>query len=255
MANEQQEAGFVIVRIAPSHRVPEVMTVRVGKPVGAESAAEVTGSVGRAKGDRRARLGRLAAAISSRGVELLGLSEGQAWTDELAATVAQRLVYEKARRSATRWLARRAMTRAAVSERLGRYTLAASERELLLNELESLGLINDAEYAARAAAARVEREAIGEEALAERIARRGVPADEATAAAKEALRDRSPAEDAQAVAIKRARTMPRGLSEAAVQRRLFQYLARRGFDEEVCAGAVDHVVAQRRRGADPAARE
>ncbi len=64
MSAEPGQPEQIVLRIAPSHRAPDVMAVRVG-------TADQTDT---AKG----RLGRLAAAISSKGVEMLGLEVGQA---------------------------------------------------------------------------------------------------------------------------------------------------------------------------------
>lgn len=235
------QPAFVIVSVTPSARAPESLQIRVGAAGSAGTGAASALAAAASAPPRPAR-GRIVASLSARGVELLGLAPGLAYTPELQERIAGRVVYERARRAAVGWVTRRPLTRAAVGKRLARFALPPTDHAGLLDELESLGLIDDAAYAARAAESRVRREPIAREALADAIARRGVPPPTAAAAARDALHDHDPAADAKALAAKRARTLPPGLSVVAKQRRLFAYLARRGYDEETATAAVEDVV-------------
>lgn len=195
---------------------------------------------------RNSRRGRIVASLSAKGVEELGLTPGLEYSDALKGAVERRVVYERARRQAAGWLAKGGLPRSKVSARLERFELGEGDRAALLNELESLGLIDDAGLAGRAALARMERAPVAREMLAATLERRGLSSDDAGAAAREATRGREPLADAKGLALKRVRTFAATLGPSTVRRRLFAYLARRGYDEETAEAAVEH--AMRRRG-------
>lgn len=178
------------------------------------------------------------------GVEALGLRVGTEWTTELSQRAVARALYEKARTSAMRWTSKQAMSRARLDTRLTRYQLSGADRAALLNELEARGLINDAAFASEVVETKLNREPIALDALLAALKKRGVGDQEARAAASSAVRGRDKAADARELATKRLRSLPPGLDPAAQRRRLFAYLARRGFDEETATEAVEKVLEQ-----------
>ena len=225
---------LVIISITPSPRTPESLQIRVG----AAASPEPTGT-------RHSGRGRIVASLSPKGVEALSLVAGRVFTEELRNAVEQRVLYERARRQATGWLVKRGLPRARVGARLGRFKLSPDDQAALLAELESLGLIDDAGLASRAAAARIERAPIARDMLSATLRRRGISANDADDAAREATQGRNPLSDAKALAVKRVRTFAATLDDVAAQRRLFAYLARRGYDEETAVAAVEHAMRRR----------
>jgi len=178
------------------------------------------------------------------GIAALGIREGVEWTPALADHALTRALYEKARVSALRWLSQRSMSRARLGSRLQRYQLAASDRVALLDELEARGLINDAAFAEGVAETKLSREPVALDGLVDALRKRGIDEETARAAASGAVSGRDQASDARELAARRLRSLPPGLDDAARRRRLFAYLARRGFDEEAALQAVEYAVSK-----------
>lgn len=189
--------------------------------------------------------GKRVVTLHADGVEALALHQGCDWTPVLRQKAAARLVYEKARTSATRWTSKQALPRSRVAQRLERYQLTASDRAFLLDELQSRGLVNDAEFAEAVVETKLNREPVGLEALLAGLKRRGVGDEEARDAAIGALRTRDVNTDALASATKRLSSLPQELSEDTIRRRLFAYLARRGYDEETATRAIERAMRAR----------
>lgn len=215
-----------IVSIRPHRSMEGMLLVRVGP----------------ARSSSTARRARNAVVLSPKGIERLGLRVGLAWTEDRSHAAANEVMYEKARSGAVRWISKRALTRHAVVKRLSRFQLATADVARLVEELLSMGLIDDAGLAARYADASVRREPTTREALTNTLVRHGISESDATTAAREALKEHDPVMDAKAVASKRLRAMPAGLPPQASKRRLFAYLARRGFDEDTATTAVEHAM-------------
>lgn len=176
------------------------------------------------------------------GIEALGLKEGTAWTPALRERAAARVVYEKARTAAVRWTSARAISRASLETRLGRYQLSAADRTALVDELQARGLVDDAALADALVESKLTRGPVALDGLIAAVRGRGVGEAEARAAASDALRGRDPGTDARELAATRLRSLPPGLDVQTIRRRLFAHLARRGFDEETATEAVDRVL-------------
>ena len=71
-----------------------------------------------------------------------------------------------------------------------------------------------------------------------KIRQRGIPAATASEAAEARLKDRDVLADAVDLARRKARVLRPGEDPQVVARKLFAYLARRGFDADVCRAAV-----------------
>ncbi|MBC7773716.1 MAG: regulatory protein RecX [Pyrinomonadaceae bacterium] len=185
---------------------------------------------------------RRAVTLYADGVDALGLHEGAEWTVALSARAQARVLYEKARTAAVGWTSKKAMSRARLDARLKRYQLADADRTALVDELQARGLVNDAAFATEVVETKLSREPIALDGLVAALKQRGIEDQDARAAATNALRGRDQAADARELAAKRLHSLPPGLEEAAVRRRLFAYLARRGFDEDTATEAVARII-------------
>ena len=100
-----------------------------------------------------------------------------------------------------------------------------------IERLTAAGLLDDATYARAFVRSKVSSQGFSRRRLQLELAKRGVARDVADAAIVEVLHDDDVDESAhiERVARKKLRTL-RGLDEETRERRLFSYLARRGYD-------------------------
>jgi regulatory protein len=144
---------------------------------------------------------------------------------------------ERAHAYAIRVLTRRAMSRRRMLEKLRLRGCDGEMAERVVERLSEAGLIDDRALAESVVAGQLARKPAGGVYLKSKLAERGVErgaADEAVAAA---LAERDLAADALQLARKRARAMS-GLEPQVQRRRLTQFLARRGFEPDICRDAV-----------------
>ena len=163
--------------------------------------------------------------------------------------------YVIARSTAVRWINRTALTRAVVEKRCADKGFAAVTVKRLLADLERLGLLNDAALAANFAEAGLRRRPVGEALIAERLVRRGVEADIAEQATRQAAQTDGRSEVERAVELaertagKQNRLLQRpgvtkspAVLDRTLRRRVAGALARAGFDEVVAAEALERVL-------------
>lgn len=186
------------------------------------------------------------AALDPLDVTSLGLHIGAAWTDQLSERVLTAAARFAAHRDAMTILARRAVSRAEMVRKLQRKGHAATLAGAIADGLVARGHINDAAYADHVAESLTRRAPTGKGMIVARLARRGVGRNLAEAAAKNALAGHDQLAEAADLAARRLTRMPAKLEAAAVQRRLFGLLARRGFDPDCCRNAVRRAMAARR---------
>ena len=119
-----------------------------------------------------------------------------------------------------------------------------SDVEAAIERLEAAGLVNDAAYARAFVRSKISSQGFSRRRLQQELAKRGVARDIADAAIAEVLHDDAVDEGAniERVARKKLRTLT-GLEDETQRRRLYAYLARRGYD----VGAVRDVVEKLRR--------
>jgi regulatory protein len=149
-----------------------------------------------------------------------GLAVGQVLDRAAAAALARELRRARAVGSATRALAARDRSRAALDDRLAQAGVSADDRAEALDDLERAGLIDDGRLARSRAEALAAR-GYGDAAIRARLARDGVPADLARAALEELQPERERV---------RALFEREGGSPRALRR-----LAARGFDRDTLA--------------------
>jgi regulatory protein len=139
-------------------------------------------------------------------------------------------------------LARRARSRVELARWLKQREFAETEITPTCDKLESLGLLHDEEYARAFARSRLAPgRGMGPRRVAAELARRGVARATVDAVMRE-LEDEGVADEPaaiEAVAARKLRTM-QGLEPEVVKRRLYGFLARRGFS----GGAIRTVLDQ-----------
>ena len=215
-------------------------------------AAVVTGVVpvgGAAAGTGRVRVkaGRATLAVleeaEARGLEAAGVLRVGAVVDEvLLERLGQAEAMGAARREGMRIAARRAMTRKQLSDRLGRKH-GRAEVAAAVAHAEGLGLVDDGAYAARFAEGETTRGKAGPRLVEAKLRQRGVEGKLARSATGEAMEGVDQRARARALAEERAaRGSIRGLELEAARRRVYGFLARRGFEADVCRDAVLHAL-------------
>ncbi|MEZ6317436.1 MAG: RecX family transcriptional regulator [Phycisphaerales bacterium] len=103
-------------------------------------------------------------------------------------------------------------------------------------------LVDDATFAEQAAQSVLSRRPAGARFVEAKLRERGLDPTLARDAAREAMADRDPRADAIALAERAIRTMPAGLAPEVIRRRVMGRLARRGFDPDDAAAAIDRVL-------------
>lgn len=211
-----EHAPATVTALRPSARAPGMVSVIVG----------------------RRNVGTMDAAEAARN----GVRVGAAWTDELARRVALAADAAKAHRYALNSLGAKAQSRDALLRKLRRRGHAPEACDAVVERLERAGLLDDEAFAREVARGVLARGPAGRVRIEQALRARGVAPDLARRAATEALEGRDMTEDAAALAARRVRALPGSLDEQARRRRVYGYLARRGFGPEECAEAVRRVM-------------
>lgn len=147
-----------------------------------------------------------------------------------------------ARREALKVLKARLISRATLISRLARRGYSKGVAERTAADLEGLGLLNDPRLAESLARKQMNTKPVGKRVLVAKIRQRGIPAATANEAAEARLKDRDVLADALDLARRKVRILKPGEDPQVVARKLFAYLARRGFDADVCRAAVERVI-------------
>jgi SOS response regulatory protein OraA/RecX len=232
----------------------------VQQPQGEPATISAITPAGDDPNSRRVLVGqRVVATMRVVDIEELGLTVGDAWTDAVAGAVEAVLAVERARRDALAALARRGLSHAELIDRLGRRGHAAPAARAVADELVSHGWLDD-EAVARETVSSVLRSGPAAAAhLRRRVEARGIDAAIAARVVEDALGDADPVEAA--LAIARAahprgtppsttpgtppgtspNTPPNTPPNQAALRRVAARLARRGFDADTIAVALDRL--------------
>jgi len=147
----------------------------------------------------------------------------------------------EALRAAGALLARRGRTEREVRERLRTKGFDQPVIDTALDRLRNAGLINDHSYASDFARSLATRRGLGPRAVREQLLRRGVPrpiADDVSAQWEDPERQTAQARQAAASYLARQGALPRD----ARRRRLYAFLCRRGFEDEVVREVLSEVV-------------
>jgi regulatory protein len=147
-----------------------------------------------------------------------------------------------ARRVAIKILKTRMVSRAALVGRLVRKGYSPATASAAATEMADKGLIDDRRLAESLVRKQLGTKAAGKRVLVAKVRQRGIAGPVAEAAAAEGLKGRDLLADAVDLARRKARGSKPGLDPQVLRQRVFAYLARRGFDGEVCRRAVERAL-------------
>lgn len=185
-------------------------------------------------GEKRAR-------VTSKDVAELGLARGLEADDNLMAEVIRRGALLEARRASLSLLSRRGRSRAELERCLITKGFDKPIIETVLEQLERTGLVNDEEHARSYAEQLASQGKSGRRAIYAKLRQRGLSADLASRATSEAMDEEDEATAARRAAEKRLKALS-GLDLWTKRRRLYGYLARRGFASDVISSVVGDLI-------------
>lgn len=189
-------------------------------------------------------VGRTAVArIDSCDLEPLGLAAGVPWTGELASRVGDAAAALAARKHALRLLASRPRAKADLVRRLRRAGHKDRHASAAADALESAGVIDDRAFAEAAAGSLASRKGVSRRAVETKLRTRGVAADEARRAAREATEHIDERQTAVELATRRVERQQKPSDPAAARRRLYAFLLRRGFNADDARHATEAALA------------
>jgi regulatory protein len=196
--------------------------------------------------------GRKTALLSGDAVRQMDLREGMAWTAALAQQAAHHAAADKAYRAALHRLNRRAMSRRRLSDQLRRREHSPEAVSAALDRLERAGLLDDTAYGEAVVRELLRRGPMGPRLIQMKLRQRGLDGDLARqladAAAANAAEDVTNDQDDDAgdallkLARRKLAAMQR-LEPMVRKRRLWSFLARRGFDRDTIDAVMRSVIA------------
>lgn len=182
--------------------------------------------------------GKSVGVISQRAAADLGLVVGLAWDEDWQRKLDHAAQEDKAFADAMRRLTRRALSRSDLDRKLKDKGFDASVRERVLHRLEQAGYLDDAAYARALAEELTRYKAAGPKLVKQKLWQKGLNAKLIEQAVAEAGGDHdAQVQQATQAAEKKLRTLAR-YDETTQRRRLYSFLARRGFDADVIDQAM-----------------
>lgn len=177
-----------------------------------------------------------AGSLSAEWIADLGLRVGVVVSDTMLPGVLAATRETSCFDKAVAALARRSRSRADLGRWLQHRGFAPGETDATLERLTSLGLLDDAAFAQGFARSRLAARPQGRRRIVAELLRRGVARDvvDSVMAALDGDGEESESARLKAAGTRRADTM-RSLDPAVAERRLFGWLARRGFDTRAAA--------------------
>ncbi|MDB4910408.1 MAG: Regulatory protein recX [Gemmatimonadetes bacterium] len=184
--------------------------------------------------------GEVVATLSLDAIERLGVRIGVAYTESLANRVTVEAAALHTFDRALAMLAARPRAARDLERMLVRKGEPAEHVAAAVERLISLGILDDAQFARQFIRAKISGAGLSRRRLQSELWRRGVARDVIDAALAEVLVEDEVDEDAQIaqVAAKKLRTL-RSADPAAARRRLYAFLARRGYDGSAIRRVMD----------------
>jgi len=210
-------AGGVITSITRSPAAPDVFLIKIGK--------------------------RAAGRIHESTAASLRIAEDAPWTDRLREAIASAMLEESAREWAIHAVARRAMSRAMLINKLRQRFLPPALAARIAEDLVARGILNEKSFAEGLVETTISRKAAGKRLLVTRLRSKGIHQRLATDSVEKVTTESGydAREAALDLARRKLRSMGR-LNPEQRQRRLYGLLARRGFDSDLCREIVDRLV-------------
>ena len=168
----------------------------------------------------------------------LGLSPGASLDAAARGRLADALAREAARADALRLLGTRSRSRRDLLHRLTQKGHDRGSAGSALDRLERVGLSDDESPARDRATGLADSGRAGPRAAEGKLRAIGIDGPTAAAAVREAYAQTDLLAQATEAAHRRARTFPTALDRPTRQRRLFGFLARRGYDHDTCRRAA-----------------
>lgn len=150
--------------------------------------------------------------------------------------------HSRARRYASRLIARRAYSRRALADKIVGHGFGADMARRIVDDFTRVGVLDDDALAESLVQAELSRRPAGRALLEKKLLARGIDSGTARRAVQQALENRDLVADAAQFARGRASAMPASLDDRARRRRLYAALARRGFDPDICRVATEHAL-------------
>jgi regulatory protein len=177
--------------------------------------------------------------VDAEGAGNCGLRVGAEFDAPRAAAVAAVAARVAAYDKALECLARGAKSSSDLARWLARREHARDDIAAAIERLTELGLLNDADFAVLFARSRAITRGLSRRKIAAELAKRGVARDVADAAIAAVMADESRDERAmvEAAAVRKVRTLA-NLAPDAQRRRLYGFLARRGFAPDLVRETV-----------------
>lgn len=181
--------------------------------------------------------------IGSSGVRAFNVRTGMTLDTVSWAALSREARVVTAQDAALRMLSTSRRSRRDIEMRLRRRELDQTVIADALGRLDSIGLLNDDDFALAEAAAQLRNAAKSTGAVKRRLRQRGVSQEVADAAVASVVESEGvdDAERCEATALKRARQL-RSFDKATAQRRLIGFLMRRGFSADLIFPAVRRVM-------------
>lgn len=188
--------------------------------------------------------GRSVAVLSLDAIERLGLRTGERYGERVAAAVEEEARALHVFDRALDLLAVRARAARELRRVLIRKGEEAPYVDAAIARLTALGLLDDAAYARQYARAKVEGPGLSRRRLQAELSRKGVAREVADEAIADVLSDESVDEEAilERVAAKKLRTLAR-VEPDVRRRRLYAFLARRGYEPDDIRRVTDALLA------------
>lgn len=177
-------------------------------------------------------------------VRELGLRIGLPLAGPVASGLGDALAREAARADALRLLRARPRSKRDLVRRLGLKGHDRIHAAATADRLERAGLLDDAALAEERAQTLADSGRAAPRVAEVKLRALGLESPVATKAVREAYQGLDLLQQATEAARKRLRGLGPGLDDDTRRRRLWGYLARRGYDHEICRRALDAVLGQ-----------
>ncbi len=215
--------------------------------VGAESLRQITAITANARHAGRFEIlvdDKVVAMLSLDGIERLGIRIGARYSEALANRVANEATALHTFDRALAMLAARPRAARDLERMLVRKGEPAEHVAAAIQRLIALGILDDAQFARQFIRARIAGAGLSRRRLKSELWRRGVDRDVIDAALNEVIAEDEVDEDAQIakVAAKKLRTL-RSADPAVARRRLYAFLARRGYEGTAIRRVIDSLPA------------
>jgi regulatory protein len=184
--------------------------------------------------------GEVVATLAESSVRALGLWVGMAWTGDLAERVRAAALNDKVRRDAMRLLNRRPLGRGMLIERLIGRGYPRKDIDDVVEDLAWRGLVDDQAFARLVIRAELGRKPAGRRLLRHKLMQKKLAPELIDRLLDEELGERDPVSEARALAERRMATAAmQRLDPRKRQQRLWNLLARRGFELETIRDAMN----------------